>query len=178
MFLAIFCDSAALCITQIWRPMSLVSDSVLRRYLVGEREQCRRHLQARRLGGVQIDDKMELGLLEDRQIGRLLALENAARIECRPAVCIPTRTGPPDRAGPAEPSISLRRWEASLSSSAKSGEPQRKRAIREGAASSSGSTRTHSGFMPRQHGAAWSASIGQCKPQCPPLHRSLAAGWL
>src|SRR5262249_51588929 len=50
-------------------------------HLVGEREQCRRNLQTQRVGGVQIDDKMKLGLLQDRQGGRVLALKNPAAVD-------------------------------------------------------------------------------------------------
>jgi hypothetical protein len=44
-------------------------------HLVGEREQRGRHLKTDHLRGFQVDDKVELGWLEDGQIGGLLALE-------------------------------------------------------------------------------------------------------
>src|SRR5262249_22080935 len=47
---------------------------------VGEGEQRGRHGQAQRLGGLEIDDKLELGWQLHRQVGGLLALENATRI--------------------------------------------------------------------------------------------------
>src|SRR5262249_59373036 len=59
-------------------------------HLVGEREQRRRNLQAQRLGGAQIDDKMKLGLLQDRQVCRFLALENPAAVDAG----LPERIGP------------------------------------------------------------------------------------
>ena len=36
----------------------------------------RRHVEAERLRGLEVDDQLELGRLHDRQVGRLLALEN------------------------------------------------------------------------------------------------------
>ena len=38
-------------------------------------------VEAERLGGLEIDDQLELGRLHDRQVGRLLALEDAADID-------------------------------------------------------------------------------------------------
>jgi hypothetical protein len=37
-------------------------------------------------GGLQVDDQLDLGGLLDRQIGRLLSVENAAGIDARKAV--------------------------------------------------------------------------------------------
>jgi hypothetical protein len=45
-----------------------------------EGEQRRRHVQAERLGGLDVDGQLEFGRLQHRQIGRLLPLENAADI--------------------------------------------------------------------------------------------------
>src|SRR5262245_11648207 len=47
-------------------------------HLVGASEQRRRHLDAERLGGFEIDDQLELGGLQDGQVGWLFALENSA----------------------------------------------------------------------------------------------------
>src|SRR5205823_7276669 len=44
--------------------------------LVGAGEERLRHGQAQRLGGLQVDDQLELGRLLYRQVGRLLALED------------------------------------------------------------------------------------------------------
>ena len=43
-------------------------------------------VEAERLGGLEVDDQLDLGGLLDRQVGGLLALENAARIVAGPAV--------------------------------------------------------------------------------------------
>ena len=40
----------------------------------------RRHVEAERLGGLEVDDQLELGRLLHRQVGRLLALEDAIDI--------------------------------------------------------------------------------------------------
>src|ERR1700736_665525 len=49
-------------------------------HLVGECEQRRRLLDAERLGGLQVDQELEPGGAHDRQVGRLLALEDAADV--------------------------------------------------------------------------------------------------
>ena len=41
----------------------------------------RRHGEAERLGGLEVDHQLELGRLHDRQVGRLLAFEDAAGID-------------------------------------------------------------------------------------------------
>src|SRR5262245_5877565 len=45
-------------------------------HLVRASEQRRRHIEAERLGGGQIDDEVELGWLLDRNVGRLRAAQN------------------------------------------------------------------------------------------------------
>ena len=45
-------------------------------HLVGNSEQFIRHVEAQCLGGVQVDDQLELGRLHDRKISGLLALED------------------------------------------------------------------------------------------------------
>src|SRR5215469_6895677 len=45
-------------------------------YLVGAGEECRRHSNAKRLGGFHIDDQLETSWLLDRQIGGLGAFED------------------------------------------------------------------------------------------------------
>src|SRR5262249_49201520 len=50
-------------------------------HLVGEREQLRWYFQAERFGGLEIDDQLDLGGLQDRQVRRPLALENPTCVE-------------------------------------------------------------------------------------------------
>jgi hypothetical protein len=45
-------------------------------HLVGADEQRRRHVEAERLGGFEIDDKLKLGRLLDWEVGGLGAFEN------------------------------------------------------------------------------------------------------
>ena len=48
------------------------------------RKQHRRgHVEAERLGGLEVDDELELGRLLHRQVGGLLALENAVGVDTR-----------------------------------------------------------------------------------------------
>src|SRR5437763_13399951 len=57
-------------------------------YLIGEREQLGRNLEAERLRGLEVDDQLEPGRLIDRQVGRLLAFENPRGIHADPAISI------------------------------------------------------------------------------------------
>src|SRR5262249_48893822 len=54
-------------------------------YLVGGNEHLVRDRDAERLGGLEVDDQREFGWLHDRQIGRLLALEDAAAVDAHQA---------------------------------------------------------------------------------------------
>src|SRR6266481_5132256 len=49
-------------------------------HLVGAREQCRRHLEAQGTGGLQVDDEFVLGRGLYRQVGGLLAPEDAVDV--------------------------------------------------------------------------------------------------
>ena len=49
-------------------------------HLVGARLRCRRHVEAERLGRLQIDIELDFGGLLDRQVGGFLAPENPSGI--------------------------------------------------------------------------------------------------
>ena len=67
--------------------------SALLDHLVGAREQRRRHVEAQRLGSLEVDHKLVFGRRLHRQVGRLLALEDAIDITGCAAVRV-------DRIGP------------------------------------------------------------------------------
>src|SRR5215831_13915629 len=55
-------------------------------HLVSRHLQRERHLQAERLRGLEIDDQLEFGRLQDRKVGGLLALENPPGVNASMAV--------------------------------------------------------------------------------------------
>ena len=57
-------------------------------YRVGTREQRRGYVEAERLGGREIDHQLVLGWRLHRQVGRLLALEDAVDVAGRAAVLV------------------------------------------------------------------------------------------
>src|SRR5262245_43997832 len=52
-------------------------------HLVGAAQQRERNGDAERLGGLEVDDQLDLSGLLNRQLGRLLAFEDAASVEAR-----------------------------------------------------------------------------------------------
>src|SRR6476620_6496062 len=63
------------------RPFASQQRASLFDHLVGECEHLRRQIDTERLGSLEINDQFELGRLYNRQIGGLLAFENAPRID-------------------------------------------------------------------------------------------------
>src|SRR5262249_61922504 len=67
-------------------------------HLVGDGEYARWDGEAERFGSLHVDDQLEFGRLQDRQIGRLLALENPAgedadlAVRIRPSGAIANQT--------------------------------------------------------------------------------------
>src|SRR5712692_8256727 len=55
-------------------------------HLVGAGEHGRRHVDAEHPGCLQVDDELELARLQHRQVGRVLALEDAAGIDSSLAI--------------------------------------------------------------------------------------------
>ena len=72
-------------------------------HLVSAREQRRRHGKAERLGGLEVDHQLDFDGLLHRQLGRFLALENAASIDAdqtvgvRQCCCRNSSGRPPQR---------------------------------------------------------------------------------
>ena len=57
--------------------------AVLFDHLVGDRKYTRRNSQGERLGGLEIDDQLELGWLLDREIAGLRTTQNLVDVVCR-----------------------------------------------------------------------------------------------
>ena len=55
-------------------------------HLIGAREQCGWNRDAERLRRLQVDNQLDLGRLLHRQVGRLFAFQDAARVDAGKAV--------------------------------------------------------------------------------------------
>src|SRR5262245_66352562 len=75
-------------------------------HLVGELLEMQWHVEAERLGGLEIDHQLELAGLEDGQIGRLRTLKNLPGIKAglaprfRPAAAVPDESAGGGELGP------------------------------------------------------------------------------
>src|SRR5262245_24766242 len=61
---------------RLWTPDAAARKSASLDHLVGELLESQRNLETERLGGLEIDDKLVLGSLFHRQVGRFSALED------------------------------------------------------------------------------------------------------
>jgi hypothetical protein len=57
-------------------------------HLVGECEQPVWNFEAKRLGGLEVNNELELGRLQDWQVGRPVAFENSANVDSGLAICV------------------------------------------------------------------------------------------
>src|SRR6266576_1873282 len=58
-------------------------------HLIGAAEQHRWHFEAKRFGGLEVDDQLEFGLLVNGEFSRISALENLRNLACGTAPKVP-----------------------------------------------------------------------------------------
>ena len=91
-------------------------------HLIGQREQLRRHVEAKRLCGFEIDDELEFRGLLNRKVGRLCAFQYFVHEFCRATIellpihsvrhqstCFCKISAPENRRQPSRPSRHLMR---------------------------------------------------------------------
>ena len=67
-------------------------------HLIGNVQQTKWHSEPKRFGGLEIDDQLEPGRLQDRQVGRLLAFEDSADIGADLRIDLPGNDSVADQA--------------------------------------------------------------------------------
>ena len=65
---------------------------------MGAGEQCGRNVEPERFGGLKVDHQLELGWLQDRQVGGLGALENPPDVYARLAIVVAAAASIADQA--------------------------------------------------------------------------------
>src|SRR5262249_42831376 len=79
-------------------------------HLVGAAEERDRNGKAERLGGLEVDEQLDLSGLLDWQVGRLLALKNPTCVDASETVRVTTSSIAHQAAGCGEITILINRW--------------------------------------------------------------------
>src|SRR5262245_24583974 len=66
------------------RCSNVLGKTALLDHIIGAGKQCRRHLETKLLGGVEIDEQLDLRGLLNGQISQLFALENSSSVDADP----------------------------------------------------------------------------------------------